>query len=317
MSKTSIKERNKAIRLAWEREQKLVAEGKGTRDWSQDQQKDILDPVKGKAYDENGRAFEGQHMKSAAEYPEYQGDPDNIQFLTREEHLEAHKGSWKNSTNWYYHPETKEFVDFGENKPIPCEANYLSEPVCSPVINSHYKNDNLKEPSKAEAESRERVKPLRQEDAAHHLETKSQSKTMVPTPEVHESFVDKVLRAVDAAKEFSERHAVKTAEVLNYLSPVRVLASGLSIFPDTPLMEEVRRGEFVEATETEKIQELYTFVKTLDIHTLLDATNVSNMMPVYGHLPEDKEKILAMLKQGADEQGEERLRMRRDSMRSL
>ena len=28
MSKTSIKERNKAIRLAWEREQKLVAEGK-------------------------------------------------------------------------------------------------------------------------------------------------------------------------------------------------------------------------------------------------------------------------------------------------
>ena len=93
--------------------------------------------------------------------------------------------------------------------------------------------------------------------------------------------------------------------------------SGLSIFPDTPLMEEVRRGEFVEASETEKIQELYTFVKMLDIHTLLDATNVSNMMPVYGYLPEEKGKILAMLKQGADEQGEERLRMRRDSMRSL
>ena len=111
MSKSSIKERNKAIRLAWEREQKLVAEGKGTRDWSQDQQRNILDSDKGKAYDENGRAFEGQHMKSAAEYPEYQGDPANIQFLTRDEHLEAHKGSWQNPTNWYYNPETKEFVD--------------------------------------------------------------------------------------------------------------------------------------------------------------------------------------------------------------
>ena len=33
-------------------------------------------------------------------------------------------------------------------------------------------------------------------------------------------------------------HAIKTAEVLNRLSPVRVLASGLSIFPDTPLMEK-------------------------------------------------------------------------------
>ena len=79
----------------------------------------------------------------------------------------------------------------------------------------------------------------------------------------------------------------------------------------------MRRSEFVEASETEKIQELYTFVKMLDIHTMLDATNVSNMMPVYGYLQEEREKILAMLKQGADEQGEERLRMRRDSMRSL
>ncbi len=112
-------------------------------------------------------------------------------------------------------------------------------------------------------------------------------------------------------------HAIKTAEVLNRLSPVRVLASGLSIFPDTPLMEEVRRGEFVEATETEKLQELSTFVEKLKIRTLLDATNVSNMMPVYGYLPEDRENILAMLKKGAGEQGEEKLRMRRDNMRSL
>ena len=213
MSKKSIKERNKAIRLAWEREQKLVAEGKGTRDWSEVQQKDILDPDKGKAYDENGCAFEGQHMKSAAEYPEYQGDPDNIQFLTREEHLEAHKGSWQNPTNWHYNPETKEFIDFGENKPIPCEAIKLSEPVYSPVIDSQNENDELKESSKTEAASTERVKPSRQEDAAHHLETKSQSKTTVPTPEVHESFGDKVLRAVDAVKEFSERHPILTGIV--------------------------------------------------------------------------------------------------------
>ena len=32
--------------------------------------------------------------------------------------------------------------------------------------------------------------------------------------------------------EYGMGHAVKTAEVLNHLSPVRVLASGLSIFPD-------------------------------------------------------------------------------------
>ena len=208
MSKTSIKERNKAIRLAWEREQKLVAEGKGTRDWSPDQQKDILDPNIGKAKDDNGRSFEGQHMKSAAEYLEYQGDPDNIQFLTRDEHLAAHKGSWQNPTNWYYNPETKEFVDFGENKPIPCAAINLSEPVCSPVIDRQNKDDELTDPSKAEAEPTERVKPSQREDAAHHSETKLQSKTMAASPEVHESFGDKLLQVVNAVIGFGERHPV-------------------------------------------------------------------------------------------------------------
>lgn len=53
---------NKAIAKAWENERNNVLEGKGTREWTPEQQQDILD--RGKAYDENGRAFEGQHMKS-------------------------------------------------------------------------------------------------------------------------------------------------------------------------------------------------------------------------------------------------------------
>lgn len=122
-------EANKAIRLAWEREQALVSEGKGTRDWTKEQQQDILDPDKGKAYDDKGRAFEGQHMKSVAEYPEYQGNPDNIQFLTKDEHLEAHKGSWQNPTNWYFNPDTKEFVDFGEGEPVQCKIIDLNDPI--------------------------------------------------------------------------------------------------------------------------------------------------------------------------------------------
>lgn len=51
---------SKAIRLAWEKEQQRVLEGEGTRDWTEKQQQDIID--RGKAYDEDGKAFEGQHM---------------------------------------------------------------------------------------------------------------------------------------------------------------------------------------------------------------------------------------------------------------
>lgn len=106
MAKSSFVERNRAVREAWIKEQELVQERKGTREWTPKQQKDILE--KGRAYDENGRSFEGQHMKSAEKYTEYQGDPGNIQFLTRAEHLEAHYRNWQNPTNWFFNPVTKE-----------------------------------------------------------------------------------------------------------------------------------------------------------------------------------------------------------------
>ena len=112
-------------------------------------------------------------------------------------------------------------------------------------------------------------------------------------------------------------HARKTAEVLNRLTPTRVLASGLTLFPDTPLMEEVKEGKFVEATETEKIEELIEFVSGLEISTILDATNVSILSPVYGNLPEDKPKILAKLRKILEIQGEDVLRYRRTHLRSL
>lgn len=119
-------EANKAIQAAWEREQDLVRKGKGTRDWTQEQQQDILD--RGKAYDEDEKAFEGHHMKSVEAYPEYQGDPDNIQFLSRTEHTQAH-GGWRKPTNGYYDYITRITYDFEEDELIPCKVIILSNPV--------------------------------------------------------------------------------------------------------------------------------------------------------------------------------------------
>lgn len=127
-------ESNKAILAAWNKEQELVQKGKGTREWTPQQQQDILD--KEKAYDDNGKAFEGQHMKSTEMYPEYQGEPGNIQFLTRAEHLDAHDGNWQNPTNWYYNPVTKEKFNFGDGPFIPCEIINLSEPIISLKVDS-------------------------------------------------------------------------------------------------------------------------------------------------------------------------------------
>jgi hypothetical protein len=122
-------EANKAIALAWAKEQQLIKEGKGTRNWTSEQQRDILD--RGKAYDDDGKAFEGHHMKSAEAFPEYQGDPENIQFLSRPEHFVAHDRNFQNPTNGYFDPSTGKTSDFGVNKFEPCEIIELSEPIKS------------------------------------------------------------------------------------------------------------------------------------------------------------------------------------------
>lgn len=119
---------SKAVREAWEKERELVLIGKGTRDWTPEQQRSIIET--GKAYDDDGRAFEGHHMKSAEAFPEYQGNnASNIQFLSRDEHQDAHGGSFRNPTNGYYNPVTKDTTDFGNSKYEPCEIIELSNPI--------------------------------------------------------------------------------------------------------------------------------------------------------------------------------------------
>ena len=88
---------NRAIRKAWARERELVLAGKGSRNWTPEQREQLI--TKGKVYDADGKAFIGQHMKSVSGFPDNQGDADNIQLLSLEEHFEAHKRNWQTVTN--------------------------------------------------------------------------------------------------------------------------------------------------------------------------------------------------------------------------
>ena len=120
---------NRAIRGAWENEKKLILEGKGSRNWTREQQQSIIDF--GVAYDENNKALEGHHKLSVEVYPEYQGDADNIQFLTRAEHKAAHSGNFQNSTKGYYDYKTKKTINYnGKYKPNPIIN--LSDPIVTP-----------------------------------------------------------------------------------------------------------------------------------------------------------------------------------------
>ena len=74
-------------------------------------------------------------MKSVSAYPEYQDDPRNIQFLSHEEHLAAHGGSWMNQTNGYYDPVLKTMSDFGDGPPQPCAEVPLTNPLYAELLN--------------------------------------------------------------------------------------------------------------------------------------------------------------------------------------
>ncbi|PEK63848.1 T7SS effector LXG polymorphic toxin [Bacillus wiedmannii] len=108
--------RQKAVRHAWRQEKELIKKtGKGTRDWTPAEKLELLQTGKVKGY-------EGQHMKSANEYPDFAGEPDNIQFLKGRnmdvnEHLDAHRGNYHNPTNGYYTPKNDSMTDFGDVAP--------------------------------------------------------------------------------------------------------------------------------------------------------------------------------------------------------
>ena len=84
-------ERSKAVRKAWDLEYENVANGgKGiSRIWSDGERDELA-------------GYQGHHMKSVKGYPHLAGDPHNIQFLTKSEHLKAHGGNYRNITHGMY-----------------------------------------------------------------------------------------------------------------------------------------------------------------------------------------------------------------------
>jgi hypothetical protein len=188
-------EASKAIRKAWEYEKQLVSDGKGTRDWTKEQQQDILD--KGKAYDDDGKAFEGHHMKSAEAYPDYQGNSDNIQFLTRAEHKDAHEGNFQNSTNGYYDPSIRLTTDFGNGAPVPCKIVELSKPISVTGINENEVKINKLD----QQEQKERNIEDSQSDRLRH------KKQVMKQSGGKESIICKMVRIMG---DFEKKHPILT-----------------------------------------------------------------------------------------------------------
>ena len=103
------------------------------------------------------------------------------------------------------------------------------------------------------------------------------------------------------------RAARATAELFNQTRPYLIGVVSLTLFPGTELASEVQQGTFCEASESERLEELQLFLELLQIPVIVAAQTVSNTVPLFGRLPEDRSRLLRTLGQARAEFREEEL----------
>ena len=114
-----------------------------------------------------------------------------------------------------------------------------------------------------------------------------------------------------------ERAARKTAAVYNTLQPLSISIVALTIFPESDLYEDIKNNIFTESGEIEKLHEQKMLIENLFSETMLYANTVSNLAPMSGALPHDKEKMLAVLQNAIDTFDEDTLKCYRNGIGHL
>lgn len=91
----------------------------------------------------------------------------------------------------------------------------------------------------------------------------------------------------------SQRHALKSAEVLCNMKPNQIAALTLMALDNTPLGEAVQSGSFILPPPRQILMELYLLVSRLrDIRCQFHANHASTFLPIAGRLPKDRELLM-------------------------
>jgi hypothetical protein len=97
-------------------------------------------------------------------------------------------------------------------------------------------------------------------------------------------------------KEMWREHAIETARVLNEISPDFIRIRTLSVNKGLPMYQDVDNGSFVRLTDEEIIEEERLLIEHLECSSNYVSDHIANLLQeVEGRLPEDKEKMLAVI----------------------
>jgi len=109
------------------------------------------------------------------------------------------------------------------------------------------------------------------------------------------SLCEYVLLGLGGEKMWRE-HALETARVLNEIDPDFIRVRTLTIKMGMPLYDEVENGNFLRATDERIVEEERLLIENLNCHSNFVSDHITNLLQeVEGKLPEDREKMLAVI----------------------
>jgi radical SAM superfamily enzyme YgiQ (UPF0313 family) len=96
--------------------------------------------------------------------------------------------------------------------------------------------------------------------------------------------------------ECSKEHAAGSAKLITEMDPEFVSALTLTVIPGTPIAKMQAQGKFTLPSVTGLLEELRTIVAEASPTDAVFRTNhASNYLPLAGRLPQDRERIVAVL----------------------
>lgn len=114
--------------------------------------------------------------------------------------------------------------------------------------------------------------------------------------------------------------ARRSAGIFNQIHPYYMMLTNVAVLPGTKLYDQMKAGEWKEASEKERIEEIRELVKELKIPITINTLTSTSAVNFVAALPEDKVPLLSKLDEiidGFDEDTEKQLEAWRHRMRAV
>ncbi|MGX7168836.1 radical SAM protein [Facklamia hominis] len=99
-------------------------------------------------------------------------------------------------------------------------------------------------------------------------------------------------------QELSQEHADKTAAFLNQVQPDELTVVTMVLFKGADLVKDVISGRFKRLKPSQTVLEEIRLLEKLDLKSIFNASHPTNLIPVKGMIPQQKDVLIQKLKEG-------------------